>query len=148
MTEIWTEPNKARIRRSRTTPTDEPASWTRPEEHWSLGGQQEKFAMTWRAGSWHEAHGAGASTHVFKPGIRALHSQALVEYVTATPAEYESRGGPRLVDMMRLLRQQSAYPDAFAASLEQTRDAPGVDEVAESALPALKTHCDRVLEQL
>lgn len=59
-----------------------PASWTMPDEHWSLGGQQEKFALAYIDGAWHSAHGAGATTHIFKPGIRVLHLQALVEHVT------------------------------------------------------------------
>ena len=283
----------------------DPASWTMPDEHWSLAGQQEKFALTWRAGSWHEAHGSGATTHIIKPGIRTLHKQALVEHATMAAAaavgidvaatrllqfedewaividrfdrreaddgtilrfhqedfcqalgrlpehKYESRGGPQLRDMMRLLRQQSTsidddrlaladflivnlvagapdghaknisilraagktwvaplydlatglaydsadiernvalsvggeravsrirhrqweraagtlglphdqlsgrvaqlaedYPDAFAAALEAIRDAPGVEEVAERAIPPLKHHCARVLNQL
>ena len=66
--------------------SDWPASWTMPEEHWSLGGQQEKFALAYRDGRWHEAHGAAATTHIFKPGIRHLHSQALVEHVTMAAA--------------------------------------------------------------
>lgn len=140
---------------------DDPATWTMPDEHWSLAGQQEKFALAWRGGGWHEAHEAAVTTHIFKPGIRALHHQALVEHVTMVAAaavgidiagtrlmqfedqwaivvdrfdrltdvadgiqrfhqedfcqalgrlpanKYESRGGPRLSDMMRLLRQES-----------------------------------------
>jgi serine/threonine-protein kinase HipA len=142
--------------------TDEPASWTMPDEHWSLGGQQEKFALAWRDDSWHEAHGAAATTHILKPGIRRLHHQALIEHVTMAAAasvgvdvattrlmqfedqwaividrfdrqlseldgaihrfhqedmcqalgrlpqnKYESRGGPSLANMMRVVRQQS-----------------------------------------
>ena len=65
---------------------DEPASWSMPEEHWSLGGQQEKFALAARAGGWFEAHGAAATTHILKPGIRVLRRQALVEHVTMRAA--------------------------------------------------------------
>ena len=36
---------------------DEP-SWAMPGEHWSLGGQQEKFALARIDGCWHTAHGA------------------------------------------------------------------------------------------
>ncbi len=145
---------------------NEPASWTMPNEHWSLGGQQEKFALAWRDDGWHEAHGAAATTHILKPGIRRLHHQALVEHVTMTAAaavgvdvattrlmqfddhwaividrfdrhlseldgtvhrfhqedmcqalgrlpqnKYESRGGPSLADMTRLVRQQSTSLD-------------------------------------
>lgn len=67
--------------------TEQPASWTMPEEHWSLGGQQEKFALAQRDGRWYEAHGAAATTHIIKPGIRHLHSQALIEHVTMAAAD-------------------------------------------------------------
>ncbi len=141
--------------------TDQPASWTMPGEHWSLGGQQEKFALTRRGDTWYEAHGSGATTHIIKPGIKSLQHQALVEHATMAAAadvgvdvapnrlmrfedqwaivierfdrvvttdgtilrfhqedfcqalgrlprrKYESRGGPGLADMTRLLRQQS-----------------------------------------
>lgn len=136
-------------------------SWTMTAEHWSLAGQQEKFALARRDGGWFAAHGSAATTHIFKPGIKALHHQSLVEHVTMTAAaavgvdaaatqllqfedqwaivvkrfdrlidpdgivrrfhqedfcqalgrlpdrKYESRGGPRLTDMVRVLRQQS-----------------------------------------
>lgn len=65
---------------------DAPASWTMPEEHWSLGGQQEKFALMSRDGQWHEAHGSAATTHIVKPGIRILLHQALVEHLTMEAA--------------------------------------------------------------
>ncbi|MFG1911822.1 type II toxin-antitoxin system HipA family toxin [Kribbella sp. NPDC048928] len=64
----------------------EPASWSMPDEHWSLGGQQEKFALTLLAGQWHEAHGSAATTHIIKPGIKVLHHQALVEHLTMAAA--------------------------------------------------------------
>lgn len=64
----------------------DPASWTMPEEHWSLGGQQEKFALAWIDGTWHEARGAAATTHILKPGIRALQHQAIVEHATMAAA--------------------------------------------------------------
>jgi serine/threonine-protein kinase HipA len=65
---------------------DEPASWSMPGEHWSLGGQQEKFALTLLAGQWHEAHGSAATTHIIKPGIKVLLHQALVEHLTMEAA--------------------------------------------------------------
>jgi serine/threonine-protein kinase HipA len=145
------------------TLVEQPASWTMPDEHWSLGGQQEKFALTLVDGRWHEAHGSAATTHIIKPGIKALTHQALVEHVTMAAAEalgvdvaasrivqfedqwaivierfdrvvgqdgitrihqedfcqalgrlpeakYESRGGPRLTDMVALVRRQSTTP--------------------------------------
>lgn len=71
--------------RLRNLVTD-PASWTMPDEHWSLGGQQEKFALASVGGVWHEARGGAATTHILKPGIKALHHQALVEHVTMAAA--------------------------------------------------------------
>lgn len=65
---------------------DEPASWSMPGEHWSLGGQQEKFALALLAGQWHEARGSAATTHIIKPGIKVLHHQALVEHLTMAAA--------------------------------------------------------------
>lgn len=62
------------------------ASWTMPEEHWSLGGQQEKFALAFSNGQWLEAHGSAATTHIIKPGISSLKHQALVEHVTMRAA--------------------------------------------------------------
>lgn len=62
--------------------SDFPARWTMPGEHWSLGGQQEKFALTKVSGKWFEAHGSAATTHIVKPGIKVLKHQALLEHVT------------------------------------------------------------------
>ncbi|MDF1488951.1 HipA domain-containing protein [Tessaracoccus caeni] len=62
------------------------ASWSLPSEHWSLGGQQEKFALALLNGQWHSAEGSAATTHILKPGIRHLHHQALIEHATMTAA--------------------------------------------------------------
>ena len=64
----------------------QPAGWSMPQEHWSLGGQQEKFALALIGGQWHEARGSAATTHIFKPGIPHLRSQALVEHATMVAA--------------------------------------------------------------
>ncbi len=72
----------ARLRRL----SDDPGSWAMPKEHWSLGGQQEKFALAKVNGEWNEAHGAAPTTHIIKPGIRRLHHQALVEHLTMAAA--------------------------------------------------------------
>ena len=51
------------------------------DEHWSLAGQQEKFALAQlfardgRAMGWAEAKGSAATTHILKPGIGRLHHQ-------------------------------------------------------------------------
>lgn len=73
----------ARLRDLRTVA--EP-SWTMPEEHWSLPGQQAKFALARLSDGWREAHGSAATTHILKPGIGRLHHQALVEHATMRAA--------------------------------------------------------------
>ncbi|MFZ2502342.1 MAG: type II toxin-antitoxin system HipA family toxin [Nocardioides sp.] len=73
-----------RLRDLRTTGQ---ASWTMPSEHWSLPGQQAKFALTRLSDGWHEAHGSAATTHILKPGIGRLHHQALVEHATMRAAD-------------------------------------------------------------
>lgn len=80
------EVNEADLARRLRDLRHDPASWTMPAEHWSLGGQQEKFALARIGGRWHEAHGAAATTHIVKPGIRHLQNQALVEHVTMSAA--------------------------------------------------------------
>lgn len=65
---------------------EQPASWSRPEEHWSLAGQQEKFALVRTAEGWAEADGAEPTTHILKPGIQRLHHQALTEHATMRAA--------------------------------------------------------------
>lgn len=55
--------------------------WIAENEHWSLGGQQSKFALRNRNGEWFSCEGSAATTHIFKSGIRNLAHQALDEYV-------------------------------------------------------------------
>lgn len=57
------------------------SGWTLDNEHWSLGGQQNKFALRLRAGKWYSCEGSAATTHIFKSGVRGLEYQALNEYV-------------------------------------------------------------------
>ena len=66
--------------------TDEDAAWTMPGEHWSLGGTQQKLALRHEDGRWHVAHGAAATTHIVKPGIRKMRAQALVEHASMRAA--------------------------------------------------------------
>lgn len=68
----------ARLRDLRTNPG---ATWVAAGEHWSLGGAQSKFALRWEDGGWYEAHGSEPTTHIIKPDITALRSQALIEHV-------------------------------------------------------------------
>lgn len=58
------------------------ASWTLPDEHWSLPGVQEKFTLARLGDRWHVARGAAASTHIVKPGVTRLMHQAVLEYAT------------------------------------------------------------------
>ena len=64
----------------------EDSSWVMREEHWSLGGTQNKFALRWHDERWHFALGAAPTSHIVKPGIHALKAQALVEHVTMRAA--------------------------------------------------------------
>lgn len=56
------------------------ASWSAPDEHWSLGGQQSKIALAQFEGRWYSCEGAAATTHIIKPGIVHLYQQALNEH--------------------------------------------------------------------
>lgn len=102
---------------------DHTAEWSLPEEHWSLAGQQEKFALARierddGSEGWAEAKGSAPTTHIVKPGIDRLHHQALIEHATMAAAaalgvkvastEYvEFAGEPAIVverfDRVRLL---------------------------------------------
>ena len=68
----------ARLRIGRT---QNDRAWIVPTEHWSLGGQQSKFALRLVDGTWHSCQGAAATTHIFKCGISRLAYQALNEYL-------------------------------------------------------------------
>ena len=59
----------------------EGSSWIADSEHWSLGGQQNKFALRRQGGEWFSCEGAAATTHIFKSGVAGLSHQALNEYV-------------------------------------------------------------------
>ena len=56
-------------------------SWLAEGEHWSLGGNQGKFALALRDGAWCSCQGAAATTHIFKNGVVGYRLQALNEYV-------------------------------------------------------------------
>jgi serine/threonine-protein kinase HipA len=78
--------SEADIEERLRTLRDDSAAWALPDEHWSLPGQQEKFALVLRDGRWYTAKGSAATTHIIKPGIGRLHHQALVEYATMRAA--------------------------------------------------------------
>lgn len=67
---------------------DETASWTMAGEHWSLGGTQAKFALRQQDGRWYIAQGAEPTTHIVKPGVHKLKSQALIEHASMRAAEH------------------------------------------------------------
>lgn len=57
------------------------SGWIAENEHWSLGGQQNKFALRKQNGEWFSCGGSAATTHILKSGIQELAHQALNEYV-------------------------------------------------------------------
>lgn len=65
----------------------EDASWTMPDEHWSLGGTQGKIALRLRGGAWFGAEGAEPTTHILKPGVRGMRAQALIEHLSMRAAQ-------------------------------------------------------------
>lgn len=62
------------------------ASWVSPDEHWSLGGAQQKIALRKVGEDWFSAEGTEPTTHILKPGMRRLAAQALNEHLTMTVA--------------------------------------------------------------
>lgn len=58
------------------------ASWIVSGEHWSLGGAQQKIALRKVGDQWFSAEGSEPTSHIVKPGMRALAAQALNEHLT------------------------------------------------------------------
>lgn len=61
------------------------AAWTGQGSisgHWSLGGCQAKVALCQLNGRWFRCEGSWPSTHILKPGVVGMKSQALVEYIS------------------------------------------------------------------
>lgn len=73
--------DNAEIARRLSAGREEGSGWLANNEHWSLGGQQSKFALRRQDGEWFSCEGAAATTHIFKSGVRGLSHQALNEYV-------------------------------------------------------------------
>lgn len=69
-------------RRLRMGRQQDGSSWICHQEHWSLGGQQSKFALRWENSCWNSCLGSAASTHIFKCGISSLQLQALNEFMS------------------------------------------------------------------
>mgnify|MGYP000181977811 FL=1 len=107
--------------------TTQDATWTMPEEHWSLGGQQEKFALARIGDQWLEAHGSAPTTHIIKPGIARLKHQALIEHLTMRAAasvgidvavtKYRDFDGAWALVVERFDRQSA--PDSSTARIHQ-----------------------------
>lgn len=55
-------------------------SWIGSSEHWSLGGNQGKFALAWHDNHWCSCGGSAPTTHIFKNGISGYRLQALNEF--------------------------------------------------------------------
>lgn len=80
----WIEPvTESQIaERLRVLRADDSA-WPNDGEHWSLAGGQGKFTLVQTEnGGWGDARGSMASTHIIKPGIARIRSQALAEHVS------------------------------------------------------------------
>lgn len=67
--------------RLRSLRADSSESWLSEDEHWSLGGNQGKFALALHDGRWCSCEGSAPTTHIFKPGVRGFRLQALNEFV-------------------------------------------------------------------
>lgn len=65
---------------------NESAAWTMPDEHWSLGGTQDKLTLRREHDQWFWASGAAPTTHIVKPGGRTVRAHALIEHVTMRAA--------------------------------------------------------------
>ena len=48
------------------------AGWIANNEHWSLDGQQSKFALRHMDGRWYSCEGSAATAHILKSGVRGL----------------------------------------------------------------------------
>ena len=62
-------------------------AWAAPGEHWSLGGNQGKFALALREGRWCSCRGSAPTTHIFKHGVSGMRLEALDEYVCMIAAK-------------------------------------------------------------
>lgn len=112
------------------------SSWTDPDEHWSLGGAQSKFALRLEEGKWHRCLGSAATTHIFKGGIVHLELQALNEFlclklaracgVPAARVEYLTFDGEPAVVVERFDRVRNARGEVVRIHQEDLCQALGV----------------------
>ena len=123
----------ARLRQGRTFSD---AAWISPSEHWSLGGQQSKFALRNVNGAWHSCSGAAATTHIFKCGISSLAHQALNEYlclklasacgILSVQADYREFATEPAIIVKRYDRETTAAGDVVRFHQEDLCQALGV----------------------
>lgn len=135
--------------------TDEDAGWVMPGEHWSLGGSQQKFALRRRGGRWFEAQGAAATSHILKPGIRALRAQALLEHVsmraaaacgaTVATTRYTAFKSEAAIVVSRFDREPGAGDTLRRAHQEDLCQALGVTEKYEDRGGPAATRVIRLL---
>lgn len=98
------------------------SGWLTQNEHWSLGGQQSKFALRRQDGKWFSCEGAAATTHIFKSGVRGLAHQALNEFVcmraaaglgiNAAQVEYTEFEGDQGVEPAIIIERYDRRADA------------------------------------
>ncbi|MGW8431793.1 HipA domain-containing protein [Curtobacterium citreum] len=61
---------------------DHPEAWDLPSSEFALGGFQSKFTLTRTDTGWAVPSAGAASTHIVKPGMHRLPSQAVFEHLT------------------------------------------------------------------
>ena len=74
--------------RLRAIKPEDDGMWLRDGEHWSLGGNQGKFALAFIEERWCSCQGSAATTHIFKNGIGGSAMEALDEFVCMRAARY------------------------------------------------------------
>lgn len=112
------------------------AGWETSSEHWSIGGQQSKFALRLRRGRWYSCHGASATTHIIKPGIGGLNYEALNEFlclraaaacgVPASHVEYRLFESEPAIVVTRYDRLEAASGTVYRLHQEDLCQALGV----------------------
>jgi serine/threonine-protein kinase HipA len=117
------------------------ASWTMVEDHWSLGGTQQKFTLRLSEGRWFYPRGSLPSTHIIKPGVRTVKHQALLEHLSmraaallgldAASTEYVDFGSERAIIVERFDRALEAG-EVRRVHQEDMCQALGVEEKYES----------------
>ncbi len=107
----------SRLRRLRSNADD---SWVGREEHWSLGGNQGKFALGQHGGVWHECQGSAPTTHIFKNGMAGYKLQALNEFICMRLAK--ACGLPSSEVEYRLFEDE---PALIVARYDRRMDAEG-----------------------